>query len=49
MGAFRNRQWDTVRWLLAHGAKPTRAEREEVDNRYQETRLMAEMQKVFIR
>ena len=49
MGAFRNRQWDTVRWLLAHGARLTKAEQEEVNDRYQETRLMAEMQKVFIR
>ena len=48
MGAFRNRQWDTVRWLLAHGARLTKAEQEEVNDRYQETRLMAEMQKVFV-
>lgn len=48
MGAFRNRQWDTVRWLLAHGARLTRPEQEAVNDRYQETRLIAEMQKVFV-
>ncbi len=48
MGTFRNRQWDTVRWLLAHGARLTRPEQEAVNDRYQETRLIAEMQKVFV-
>lgn len=48
MGAFRNRQRDTVRWLLGSGARLTPAEREEINGRYQEMRLIAEMQKVFI-
>ncbi len=47
MGAFRNRQWDMVRWLLDSGARLTPAEQEEINGRYQEMRLIAEMQKVF--
>lgn len=46
-GAFHNRQWDTVRWLLGCGARLTPAEQEEINDRYQEMRLIAEMQKVF--
>ncbi len=49
MGAFRNRQWDTVRWLLGCGARLTPAEQEEINGRYQKMRLIAEMQKIFIR
>ena len=49
MGAFRNRQWDMVRWLLGCGARLTPAEQKEINSRYQEMRLIAEMQKVFIR
>lgn len=44
MGAFRNRQWDTARWLLGSGAKLTLAERVEINDRYQEMRLIEEMQ-----
>lgn len=44
MGAYRNRQWDTVRWLLKHGAKLTDTEQEEVNNRYMEMELLSEMQ-----
>lgn len=49
MGAFRNRQWNTVRWLLDSGARLTPAEQAEINGRYQEMRLIAEMQKVFIK
>lgn len=48
MGAFRNWQWDTVHWLLKSGARLTPAEQEEINGRYQEMRLITEMQKVFI-
>lgn len=44
MGAFRNRQWDTARWLLGSGAKLTLEERAEINDRYQEMRLIEEMQ-----
>jgi hypothetical protein len=44
MGAFRNRQWHTVRWLLGNGAKLTPAEQAEINDRYQEMRLIEEMQ-----
>ena len=43
MGAFRNRQWDTARWLLGSGAKLTLEERAEINDRYQEMRLIEEM------
>lgn len=49
MGAFRNQQWDTVHWLLGSDARLTPAEQEEVNDRYQEVRLIAEMQKIFIK
>lgn len=48
MGAFRNRQWDTARWLLGSGAKLTLAEQAEINDRYQEMRLIKEMQENFI-
>lgn len=44
MGAFRNRQWDTARWLLGSGAKLTLEEWAEINDRYQEMRLIEEMQ-----
>lgn len=49
MGAFRNQQWNTVRWLLDSGARLTPAEQAEINGRYQEMRLIAEMQKIFIK
>ncbi len=48
MGAFRNRQWGTVRWLLGSGAGLTPAEQAEINDRYQEMRLITEMQENFI-
>lgn len=48
MGAFRNRQWATARWLLNSGAKLTPAEQAEINDRYQEMRLIEEMQENFI-
>lgn len=44
MGAFLNRQWDTARWLLGSGAKLTLEERAGINDRYQEMRLIEEMQ-----
>ena len=48
MGAFRSRQWDTARWLLNSGAQPTPAEQAEINDQYQEMRLIEEMQENFI-
>ncbi len=45
MGAFRNRQWDTVRWLLGSGAGLTPAEQAEINDRYQEMQLIEKIQK----
>lgn len=46
MGAFRNRQWETVRWLLEHGAKLTDSEQEEINDQYMEMSLMQKMQNI---
>lgn len=48
MGAFRNRQWDTVMWLLGNGAGLTGTEQDEVNGRYMEMFFINRMQKVHV-
>ena len=40
MGAFRNRQYDTVRWLKNHGCKLTDHEQDEINQKYLEMKAI---------
>ena len=46
MGAYRNSQWDTVLWLLDHGAKLTYEEQQEINEQYMEHMLLWKLQNV---
>lgn len=47
MGAYRNRQWDTVRWLVRHGAKLTAKEQEYINQRYMDLVILEELQNII--
>lgn len=40
MGAFRNQQYDTVRWLKNHGCRLTDHEQNEINQKYLEMRAI---------
>lgn len=40
MGAFRNQQYDTVRWLKNHGCRLTDQEQDEINQKYLEMKAI---------
>lgn len=46
MGAFRNREYRTVEWLLSAGCTLTDKEQKEINEKYYETYLIGEMQTI---
>lgn len=46
MGAYRNKQYDTVNWLLEHGTKLNEHEQEEVNDKYYRLVMLEKMQTI---